>query len=218
MVQAHDELGWVCQVCGGARLVSPQWEQAESVKSALANATRSHRTARMVRIASRVGIVLGIALVLLVLVVRLSFAPGAGAMIALSIVPLLSFLLSVIGLSKVRTLRSKTQRSIEGAVTNAVLQLISRSTDGISAAQLANQLEISPNRAQQILTRLNVRDDVQSIVTDDGQLLYRSPNAGLPGASAESLETRVVAEPEPMAADASASSSSMSTVNGRHTR
>jgi hypothetical protein len=173
-IRPHVDLGWVCEVCGGARLVQSVCEQEASVSAHLASATRSFRFSRLLRMASWIAAVFGAGTAMTLLLARLAFSPGAGTMTTLSMIPICILLGSVVGFARAKALKSETALNLELALGSSLLKLVSEFPEGATAAQLANRLEISPTRAEQLLTRLNVRDDVQSIVTDDGQLLFQA--------------------------------------------
>lgn len=173
-IRPHKDLGWVCEVCGGARLVQSMCEQQASVSSNLASATRSFRVSRFLRMASWIGIVFGTGAALMFLLAKLVISPGEATMLTLSTIPVFALLGSFVGFARVMVLKRKVESNLDNALGSALLKLVSDLPEGTTAAQLANQLEISPTRAEQLLTRLNVRDDVQSLVTDDGQLLFRA--------------------------------------------
>ena len=179
-IRPHGELGWVCEVCGGARLVQSICEQEASVSARLASATRSFRLSRLLRLASWIATVFGAGALMMLLLARLAFSPSAGTMTTLSLIPICVLVGSVVGFARVKALKGKTAMNLEQALGSSLLKLVSEFPEGATAAQLANRLEISPTRAEQLLSRLNVRDDVQSIVTDDGQLLFQARSNSQP--------------------------------------
>jgi|GEM_PF-3576867 len=169
----HPDLGWVCDVCGAARLAHPALETDTTVQAPLATATRNYRSARLLRATSLAGMVLTGITVLLLFMVRALLAPGGAMPVAFAILATVLLAATVAGALRVKSLRNLASRDLEQAQIAALVKLLADFPGGAFAAQLASSMQISLARAEQLLTRLNVRDDIQSIIADDGQLLFR---------------------------------------------
>ena len=172
-VRPQPELGWVCEVCGGARLAHPAFEETAAVQAHLAAATRDHRSSRLLRAAS--GFAAAFAGVTLLLLVALGavFSLRGATQVSVAIVPILIAVAALISVARARILRGRIALEIELAQAGAMVKLLADFPQGAVAAQLASLLQISHARAEQLLTNLNVRDDIQSVVAEDGQLLFR---------------------------------------------
>jgi len=179
-VRPQAELGWICEVCGGARLAHPAFEEAATVQAHLAAATRDHRSARLLRATS--GFAAAFAGVTLLILVALGavFSLRATTQITIAIVPTLIAVAALISFARARMLRSRIALEIEQAQVGAMVKLLADFPQGAVAAQLASLLQISHARAEQLLTHLNVRDDIQSVVAEDGQLLFRIRHGDAP--------------------------------------
>lgn len=172
-VRPHPDLGWVCEVCGGARLAHTAFEEAATVQTHLAAATRDHRSARLLRAASGFAAVLAGVTLLFLFAVGAIFSLRASTQAFIAIVPLLMTAVALLSFARARMLRGRIAVEIEQAQAGAMVKLLADFPQGALAAQLASLLQISHARAEQLLTHLNVRDDIQSVVADDGQLLFR---------------------------------------------
>jgi hypothetical protein len=172
-VRPQPELGWVCEVCGGARLAHPAFEETATVQAHLAAATKAHRGSRLLRAAA--GFAAAFAGVTLLLLVALGaiFSLRATTQITIAIFPILIVVAALISFARARMLRSHIAFEIEQAQAGAMVKLLADFPQGAVAAQLASLLQISHARAEQLLTHLNVRDDIESVVAEDGQLLFR---------------------------------------------
>ncbi len=193
-IQPHGDLGWVCEVCGGARIVQALCEQDASVSAHLVSATRNYRLAHVLRMASWIGTVVGAGALLVLLLAKVAFSPHDWTLASLSTLPIFALLGSLVCYARVKVLKGRTTLELENALGGSLLKLVSAFPEGATAAQLANRLEISPTHAEHLLARLNVRDDVQSIVTDDGQLLFRARGGAQPPLSealAQPVETQL---------------------------
>ena len=172
-VRPQPELGWVCEVCGGARLAHTAFEEAATVQAHLAAATKDYRSSRLLRAAS--GFAAAFAGVTLLFVIALGaiFSLRGTTQTTIAIVPSLIAVAALISFARARMLRSRIALEIEQAQAGAMVKLLADFPQGAVAAQLASLLQISHARAEQMLTHLNVRDDIQSVVAEDGQLLFQ---------------------------------------------
>jgi hypothetical protein len=160
-------------VCGGARLVHVAFEQAPAIREQLTLATRNNRGSRVLRTVSALGGLFAAVLVLLALLVRALVNPSTATFAAISVIPILAVVTTLFAFSRAKTLRNRTASALEQAQAMALANVLVDFPEGAVASQLASLLQISHTRAEQLLTRLNVRDDIESIVADDGQLLFR---------------------------------------------
>lgn len=175
-VRPHPELGWVCEVCGGARLAHPALEADDMVQNALGAATHDHRATRLMRAASvAAGVFSALSLVLMLLIGGV-FGAASTATAAVAFVTLMLVLVTGVTFAKAKRSRARTSLDLEQAQTAALVKLLADFPDGAFASTLASSLQISHARAEQLLMRLNVRDDIQSMVADDGQLLFKIRN------------------------------------------
>jgi hypothetical protein len=71
---------------------------------------------------------------------------------------------------------------------------MSKSASEITPPQLAEALGISPPKAEGLLSHLNIRDDITSDITEDGQIAYSIRNQTGPTAKS----TLVIPETERM--------------------
>lgn len=172
-VRPQPELGWVCEVCGGARLAHTAFEEAATVQSHLAAATRDHRGSRLLRAAAGFAAAFAGAALLLLVIFGAIFSLRGITQVTVAVFPILIAVASLISFARARMLRGRIAFEIEQAQAAAMVKLLADFPQGAVAAQLASLLQISHARAEQLLTHLNVRDDIQSVVAEDGQLLFR---------------------------------------------
>lgn len=88
--------------------------------------------------------------------------------------PALTLLLSVFGFLKSANLRKRRDLQLKEAYKQAILQLITSTGTSSTPADIAKMFGIEAKRSERLLTELNVRDDVSSEVTEDGQIVYSS--------------------------------------------
>ena len=127
----------------------------------------------MLRVTSGAGAVLTGLSMLIVLLIGAVFSPGGALLTTFALAPLLFLVLTLMTFARAKSLRARTTLDLEQAQTAALVKLLTEFPEGALASQLASLLQISHSRAEQLLTRLNVRDDIQSMIADDGQLLFR---------------------------------------------
>jgi hypothetical protein len=118
------------------------------------------------------------ALVLFAIIVRALFNPGASTFATIAAFPLLATVAAFLIFARTKTLRNRAAAALEQAQALALANVLADFPNGAVASQLASLLQISHTRAEQLLTRLNIRDDIESMVADDGQLLFRIRGGG----------------------------------------
>ena len=179
-MRPHSELLWICEVCGAARMTQESCEHIAVVRDDLRTATRAHRLALLSKVASYLGVGIGFVGLLFVLFIREATSASLFTSGLLTSLPLLTLLLSAVGFLKTKSLRKTCRLHLEKAYKNGLLGLMSKSAAGATPLQLAETLSIDVAMTEHLLAELNVRDDVASEVTDDGQIAYFSPNRGRP--------------------------------------
>jgi hypothetical protein len=127
----------------------------------------------VLRTASGFGAVFTIISLFFLLLLRAVFSPSGATLTILALMPVLLAAATIASFLYAKSLRARTTVALEQAQTAALVKLLADFPEGALASQLASSLQISHSRAEQLLTRLNVRDDIQSMVADDGQLLFR---------------------------------------------
>ncbi len=171
-VQPHRKLLWQCSVCGAARLTQEKCEAIEAVHQSLHDATRAHRLAGVSRLMAIVGATIGLVGIMLVAALKAMFSPGEVVTGALLALPVFALILSAVGILKTKGLAKTGTQSLDRAYSLAMMELLSKTTPGETAGQLADALAIESEKAAHLLAGLNVRDDVGSEVTDEGQITY----------------------------------------------
>jgi hypothetical protein len=171
-VQPHNKLVWQCSVCGAARLTQEKCEAAEDVQQSLRDATRAHRLAGVSRLMAIVGATIGLVGIMLVVAIKTMFSSGEVVTGALLALPVFALILSLVGMLKTKDLAKTRTQSLDRAYSLAMMELLSKTTPGETAGQFADALAIESEKAAHLLAGLNVRDDVGSEVTDEGQITY----------------------------------------------
>ena len=151
-------------------------EHITAVRSDLRSATHAHRLAKLSQVASCFGAGIGLVGLLLVLTIQSVFSPNGLTAWAMISLPFLTLVLSVLGFVKTRHLQKTRNALLDNAYGLAILELMSKSTTGATPVQLAESFGIQPSIAERLLAQLNVRDDMTSEVTDDGQIAYFNRN------------------------------------------
>lgn len=169
-LEPHKDLLWICSVCGAARMTQASCEHITAVRSDLRSATHAHRLAKLSQVASCFGAGIGLVGLLLVLTIQSVFSPNGLTAWAMISLPFLTLVLSVLGFVKTRHLQKTRNALLDNAYGLAILELMSKSTTGATPVQLAESFGIQPSIAERLLAQLNVRDDMTSEVTDDGQI------------------------------------------------
>jgi hypothetical protein len=155
-------------------------EHIADVRNDLRSATHAHKLALLSKVASIMGAAIGIIGLLFVLFVREATSPGLLTSELLASLPVLTLLLSAIGFLKMASLQKLRRSHLEKAYASGLLELMSKSGAGATPRQLAASLSIDVAMTESLLNQLNVRDDVTSEVTDDGQIAYSTPGQGRP--------------------------------------
>jgi len=179
-MRPHSELLWICEVCGAARMAQESCEHIAVVRDDLRAATHAHKLALLTKVASYLGLGIGLVGLLFVLFIREATSPSLFTSGLLASLPVFTLLLSVVGFLKTKSLRKTRRSRLEKAYKSGLLELMSKSATGATPHQLAKTLSIDVAMTERLLTELNVRDDVASEVTDDGQIAYSNPNRGQP--------------------------------------
>jgi hypothetical protein len=188
-MRPQKDLLWICEICGAARMTQESCEQIAAVRDELRAATHVHKLASLSKAASYFGVGIAMLGLLFVLFVREVASPGSFTSGLLTSLPLFTLVLSAVGFLKAASLRKARGSHLAKAYANGLLELMSKSQTGATPHQLAESLSIDVAMTERLLTELNVRDDVASEVTDDGQIAYFSPNQG------RSIEVRPTEQP-----------------------
>lgn len=187
-VQAHRELLWKCSVCGAARLTQEQCESIDALQRSLSDATRAHNLARLSRIVTYFGAGLGLIGLFFALAIKLAFSPGDGTSWALFGLPSLALLFTLVSWLKSRGFGQSRDAFLDNAYSLAIVELLSKGACGTTSSRLAAALGIETRRAERLLASLNVRDDIESEVTDDGQIAYFTRGRALPNESVQLVQ------------------------------
>jgi hypothetical protein len=142
------------------------------VSEDLKGATRDNRLAALSRVGAVLGAVTGIVGLLFVLFANWMFSPNNFALGIMTFFPVAFFLLAGLATLKTQNLRKSCGELLDSAYGLAIVKLLSERATGVTAHQLGEILGLEPLRAEQLLSRLNVRDDLTSEVTDDGTIEY----------------------------------------------
>lgn len=170
--QPHKDLIWSCSVCGEARILGGSYEQIASVSEDLKSATRDNRLATLTRVGAIVGAGMGVVGLLFVLFVNWMLSPNNFALGLMTFFPVVCLLLAGLATLKTQNLRNSCREFLGSAYGLAIVKLLSERTTGATSHQLGEILGLEPLRAEQLLSHLNVRDDITSDVTDDGTIEY----------------------------------------------
>jgi len=175
-IEPSKDLYWKCSVCGSARLVPTNLEIAPEVQLGLRDATRAYRLSRLTAplsyaasFAALVGFVLAFAIKGLV-------QPSDAAAGVIFAFPALMLIASAFGFWKTGKLRTRRERRLADAYKQAILQQMTFMGVASTPGDIAKTFGIESTHSERLLAELNVRDDVSSEVTDDGQIIY-SPAA-----------------------------------------
>ncbi len=173
-IEPSKELFWKCSVCGSARLLPPNLEANGAVQLELREATRAGRLSKVMTslaYASSLIFFVGFILAFIITVLAQASDATAGAIFAL---PALMLMLAVFAFWKSTSLRKQRDLTLKEAYKQAILQLITSSDVSSTPAKIAQAFGIEPSQSERLLAELNVRDDVTSEVTEDGQIVYSS--------------------------------------------
>ena len=206
-VRQQEELRYVCNVCGGPRIELTNREVALSGNemAPLQQAKSALGSRRLWRVGAIVG-ALGTAAVSGITLIGLLFGFGAGWMTAgiIFALPLIAMLAG--GISRSRAHSQTIARAIHAAWQSAAKDVALDARDGITAEQLAQQLHLPVSDAEHLLTQLNIEDQLQSHITEEGQLSF-SPSLRIAplDAPAQAQAMGLDAELEALAAEHEAS-------------
>lgn len=170
--QPHKYLVWSCSVCGAARIPEASCEQIAQVSKDLKSATRAYRLAALTRVGLIVGAAMGVVGLLFVLLANWMFSPNNFALGIMTFFPVVSLILAGLADLKTQSLQKSCGEFLNSAYGLALVKLLSERTHGATPHQLGEILGLEPLRAEQLLSHLNVRDDITSEVTDDGIIEY----------------------------------------------
>ena len=174
-LESHKHLFWVCAVCGVARMTQQSCEEISAVRNDLRKATRAHRFATLAQVVSYLGAGIGLVGLLFVLTIQSVFSASGSASEFMYSLPLLTLVLSALGFLKTQNLRKTRDANLDDAYGLAILEVVSKNNIGATPGQLAESLGIQPLTAERLLAHLNVRDEIASEVTDEGQIAYFQP-------------------------------------------
>jgi len=186
-------LNWVCSVCGSARLLDSTREAEPAIQQLLHDATRAHRLSKVATPIAFVAAALGVIGLLLALLLRSAFGAGDAVTAVLVSLPAFLILLSALGYTWSSKLRKTRGTRLDDAYKQALVQYLSAGAAATTPNQFSKLFGIEPRKAEQLLSQLNVRDDVTSEITDDGQLAY-SIRSLKPTSEPASPMTRVLTE------------------------
>lgn len=159
---------WVCAMCGGPRI--PSGGGGEDAANALRQANTLLAGATRARARS---IAWGILAVLATLVVVAASAKEAiAATLVLLVLAIVPALLAVRARSQGSKRAENADEALERAWLAAAEEIASRAEGGITAKDLARSLQIDPERADQLLTRLAVHERTRIDVGDDAEVRY----------------------------------------------
>lgn len=191
-VLPHDDLRWVCGVCGGPRIpLDPGDELTEDGARALreANDARSAAIAwRLASFASGFGALLGLGLGAVLVLYSLVAAIGPAIVGALLVLLALRFR------SNSRARGAAARGAWERAWAAEVDDMLSAEGGSLTPAQIARKVKVPEEEIGAIVARLSAEDRVRVDVGEDAQLHVRS--SALPPSVVADLEARARSEAE----------------------
>lgn len=173
-VKPNELLGWVCEVCGGARLAPAVPELDAGAVQHLRTATHERRVSTVTRAVAIVGFSLAALSGLFLGVIAALFHLGLGATVGLLMLPMLCVLIAIFALARSRQSNRNMAVALEYAHRAAITTLLAAQPRGATAPELAQSLNLAPAYTERLLRDLNVHDAIASDVTDDGQLRFRA--------------------------------------------
>ena len=171
-IEPSGALNWVCSVCGSARLLDSTREAEPAIQQLLHDATHAHRLSKVATPIAFVAAALGVLGLFLALLLRSAFGAGDAVTAALVSLPAFLILLSALGYTWSSKLRKTRGTRLDEAYKQALVQYLAAGAAATTPNQFSELFGIEPRKAEQLLSQLNVRDDVTSEITEDGQLAY----------------------------------------------
>lgn len=184
---------WVCAVCGGPR--TPGGLGGKAAKTALAAEKEARGRATKQRAAAWVW---GVLAAFLTLAMALAWPAALVAKVVALLVALGPALLAARSASRVSGSTKEAAEAHERALLAAAQALVAAKAEGVTAAELAERLELPEERADALLTQLAVHEKTRIDVGDDAEIRYSSTGAPARIATdeAEPLEADDEAEAE----------------------
>lgn len=173
-IKPNELLGWVCEICGGARLAPGVGELDVGTIQHLRAATHDRRVATMARVVAIAGFSLAALAGLLLGTIAALFHLGFGATVGLLMLPMLCVLIAFFALARSKQSSGNMAVALEQAHRAAITTLLAAQPRGATAPELAQTLRLPPAYTERLLRDLNVHDAIASDVTDEGQLRFRA--------------------------------------------
>lgn len=172
VVREHDELWWVCGVCGGPRIPIGKGEELTTEsKRALEQANDQRARAAIWRYASFAGFfgaLLGVGLgsILIVISIVSAIIPAA-----------LGIVLAIVALGwrkRARALAQGSREAWERAWDRAIEHVLVASSGSPTLAQIARRMKVPEEAIETIAARLSSSDRVRVDVGEDAELRIRA--------------------------------------------
>lgn len=163
---------WVCAVCGGPR--TPGGLGGKPARTALAAEKEARGRATKQRAATWVW---GVVATLVTLAVALAWPAALVAKVVALAFALAPALFAVRSASRVSGSAKEAAEAHERALLAAAQSLVAAKAEGVTAAELAERLELPEERADALLTQLAVHEKTRIDVGDDAEIRYSSAGA-----------------------------------------
>jgi hypothetical protein len=185
-------MGWRCAVCGGPRI--PGGFGGDAARDALREEkTKLGRVTRGKAAAFGFGTV---ALMSLLFMLGVSLVSAALLVKILVVaIPGLFAFLATRSYTRAKSVLSEAKEVDERAWLAAAEDLVTRSEQGLSPAELAKKLSISPEVADRLLTQLAVHERTRIDVGDDAEVRYSITPEARVRVESESSSDEPAAEP-----------------------
>jgi hypothetical protein len=170
-----------CRVCGGPRVpvTDPSYPRSGVEKEALGRAQRARfRRAAWAVTAGTLG-GFGLLGALVAWVVMLVSSPGILAALALLAMVGTPLALAVVASAKSHQHRRELEAELELGWRMVAGELLEQSGDALSARRLGELMSVSESEAERLFVGLNATDQVESRVTEAGEVVYRARGSAL---------------------------------------
>jgi len=215
VVVPHDELRYVCGLCGGPRIrVDDDLELSGDEIEPLQIAEQNRKSRFLWRVAGVFGVAAGSFGVLASLLAGLILGWGWG--LAGVVMSLPFILLAIAGFTNASAKSGKLQEQVDKAWRLAAHDVAARAKGGVDAKRLAEIMHLTEAGAEQMMADLAVDDMFRSSISDEGRLRVEpmhsirvDPSAEPAGktlAAEDDLEARFEALEEALEAEEAAKS------------
>lgn len=145
--------------------------------TALATAGTAHRNAALLGWAALGSLGVGLFTLLSTLAVLAWVRPSAGWVILDLVLAASPVLAGLLARTAAKAADQRRDVALKDARGQGLVALLEAASDELSASELARRSGFTPQQTDEALARLSVQDRIVSRVTDDGDLVYSSPQA-----------------------------------------